>query len=194
MHMARYPGLMLRKARWYLRCNVPVDLVEFLGRREIWRSLGTGDHSLAVRGYRRARADLDQWFDAQRLRRDARERINGDVPRLVTEWFRAAEHRASHDDFDPIGFLDFVARQPGPQLFAELYRDHRGYLTDALQRRVNRQIERAGAKGDRQSFTPCAITRPMPSDVRVQPEKSLTVCSGGRAGTCGTGTAAALGS
>jgi site-specific recombinase XerD len=103
MHMARYPGLRLRKARWYLRCYVPVDLVEFLGRGEVWRSLRTGDHALAVRRYRRARADLDQWFDAQRLRRDARERINGEVPRLVTEWFRAAEHRASHTDFELTG-------------------------------------------------------------------------------------------
>jgi integrase len=30
--------------------------------------------------------------------------------------------------------------------------NHCGYRTDALRRRVNRQIDRAGAKGDRQSF------------------------------------------
>jgi hypothetical protein len=40
---------MARGRRWYLRAKVPVDLASFLGRQEIWRSLGTGDHAAAVK-------------------------------------------------------------------------------------------------------------------------------------------------
>ena len=49
--MAKYPGLMRRKARWYLRAKVPADLITFLGRAEIWQSLKTGEHREAVRRY-----------------------------------------------------------------------------------------------------------------------------------------------
>jgi hypothetical protein len=42
--MAKYPGLMRRGSRWYLRAKVPADLVEEVGRREIWHSLDTGSH------------------------------------------------------------------------------------------------------------------------------------------------------
>ena len=103
--MARYPGLMRRKARWYLRAKIPVDLVEFLGRIEKWQSLRTGDYAVAVKRHHRARADLDAWFEQQRRRRDVGELVNGEVPRLVLDWFRAAEHQASHDDFDLTGDL-----------------------------------------------------------------------------------------
>jgi hypothetical protein len=105
MDVARHPGLMRRKARWYLRAKIPVDLISFLGRHEVWRSLRTGDHALAVKRYHRARADLDAWFEQQRRRRDVGERINGEVPKLVLDWFRAAEHQASHDDFELTGEL-----------------------------------------------------------------------------------------
>jgi integrase len=103
--MARHPGLMARGRRWYLRAKVPVDLGGFLGRQEIWRSLGTGDHAAAVKLYRRARADLDAWFDQQRRRRDAGERLNGEAPRLVTQWFHQQERRAAHTDFALSGEL-----------------------------------------------------------------------------------------
>jgi integrase len=105
MDVARHPGLMRRKARWYLRAKIPVDLIAFLGRHEVWRSLRTGDHALAVKRYRRARADLDAWFEQQRRRRDVGERVNGEVPKLVLDWFRATEHQASHDDFELTGDL-----------------------------------------------------------------------------------------
>ena len=97
--MAKQPGLTRRKTRWYLRTKVPVDLVAFLARREVWRSLRTGDHALAVKRLHRARALLDQWFDQQRVRRDAGERLNGEMPRLVVEAFRETDRRASHADF-----------------------------------------------------------------------------------------------
>jgi hypothetical protein len=59
MDVAKYPGLMPRGTRWYLRAKVPLDLREVLGRHEVWRSLRTGDHREAVKLCRRARADLD---------------------------------------------------------------------------------------------------------------------------------------
>jgi DNA invertase Pin-like site-specific DNA recombinase len=66
--VAKHPGLMRRGTRWYLRAKVPVDLVEIIGRSEVWRSLQTGEHALAVKRFRRARADLATWFlDALRV-------------------------------------------------------------------------------------------------------------------------------
>jgi hypothetical protein len=82
--MAKHPALMARGRRWYLRAKVPADLIAFLGRAEIWRTLQTGDHAVAPKRYRRARADLDEWFDAQRRRRETGERLNGEAPRLVS--------------------------------------------------------------------------------------------------------------
>ena len=55
--MAKYPGLMRRGTRWYLRAKVPADLVEEVGRREIWRSLDTGSHRKAVGRYHQVRGD-----------------------------------------------------------------------------------------------------------------------------------------
>jgi hypothetical protein len=97
--MARYPGLMQPKTRWYLRAKVPHDLIAFLGREEIWRSLQTGDHRLAVRRYTSARADLQRWFDLQRERKAAGERLNGEAPRMAARWLARADREAALADF-----------------------------------------------------------------------------------------------
>jgi hypothetical protein len=86
---------MRRKARWYLRAKVPTDLITFLGREEIWRSLQTGDHRLAVRRYTSARADLQRWSDQQRARKAAGERLNGEAPRLAARWLSRADREAA---------------------------------------------------------------------------------------------------
>ena len=83
--MARYPGLVRRKARWYLRSRIPADLTTFLKRAEVWRSLGTVEFRAAVGRYTLKRAELQRWFDAQRRRRDIGEKLNGEVPRLVVD-------------------------------------------------------------------------------------------------------------
>jgi integrase len=60
-----------------------------------------------------------------------------------------------HPELIRIGLLDYAARQATAghaRLFPELGLDHRGYRTNAAQKSLNRQIEGAGAKGDRQSF------------------------------------------
>ena len=49
--VAKYPGLMRRGTRWYLRVKVPEDIVEAMGRREIWKSLRTGHHRAAKATY-----------------------------------------------------------------------------------------------------------------------------------------------
>jgi integrase len=103
--MARYPGLVRRRARWYLRSRIPADLTDFLKRAELWRSLGTVEFREAVRRYTLKRAELQSWFDQQRRRRDAGQRLNGEAPRLVVDWFRHVEHQAAHADFSLTGEL-----------------------------------------------------------------------------------------
>jgi hypothetical protein len=60
---------MRRGARYYLRVRVPLDLIDIIGRQEIWQSLGTGDHREAVRRYFPARTELQQGFEHARRRR-----------------------------------------------------------------------------------------------------------------------------
>jgi integrase len=57
-----------------------------------------------------------------------------------------------HPELVAIGLMKFAGRQTDARLFPELAVDRRGYRTDAIQKAVNRQMERAGAKGERQSF------------------------------------------
>jgi hypothetical protein len=77
--------------------------IRFLGREEIWRSLQTGDHRLAVRRYTMARADMQRWFDLQRQRKAAGDRLNGEAPRMATRWLSHADREAALADFGLIG-------------------------------------------------------------------------------------------
>lgn len=55
---------------YYVRVRVPLDLVEFMGRKEVWRSLRTKDPKEAKRRCRAALDELDRTFDEQRRHRD----------------------------------------------------------------------------------------------------------------------------
>ena len=59
-------NIVRRGARYYVRCRVPADLVKALGRKEIWKSLGTSDPKEAKRKAHPALAELQREFDAQR--------------------------------------------------------------------------------------------------------------------------------
>jgi hypothetical protein len=99
--VARHPGLMRRGTRYYLRVRVPLDLINTIGRREIWKSLGTGDHREAVRRYFPARTKLQQCFE--QARRPGAGLSSGEVRRLASDCFQAADRRAAHDDFGLLG-------------------------------------------------------------------------------------------
>ena len=71
MDTARQPGPVRRGARYYLRHRIPLDLVETIGRSEVWKSLKTADHREAVRRYIPARAELQEAFDEARREPDA---------------------------------------------------------------------------------------------------------------------------
>jgi integrase len=118
--MARYPGLVRRQARWYLRSRVPADLTDFLKRAEVWRSLGTVEYSQALRRYTTARLTLQRWFDQQRRRRDAGEKLNGQAPGLVANWFQAQEQQTAYLDFDLSGDDLFDALAETEAVLADL--------------------------------------------------------------------------
>src|SRR5262245_18492610 len=120
MDMARHPRHARRGMRYYLRARVPVDLLGFLGREEIWRSLRTGEHAAAVTRHRRARADLDTSFDQQRRRRDAGERLAGEVPELAANWFRQTDGQSARRDFALVGDLLHSALAETEQELVEL--------------------------------------------------------------------------
>ena len=92
---------MRRGARYYLRVRVPLDLIETLGRREIWQSIGTADYREAVRRYFRAQTELQQQFEQARRRRAGLS--NDEARRLASDWLQTTDRRAAHDDFGLLG-------------------------------------------------------------------------------------------
>jgi uncharacterized protein DUF6538 len=97
MDVARHPGLMRRGARYYLRVRVPLDLIESIGRQEIWQSLRTADHREAVHRYFPARTELQQRFENARRRRAGLS--NDEARRLASDWLQAEDRRAASLDF-----------------------------------------------------------------------------------------------
>ena len=86
--MAKYPGLMRRGSRWYLRVKVPADLVEEAGRREIWHSLETGSHRKGVGRYHQAQGEVQALLESarRRLRGGDGEVIDAELRRLAATW------------------------------------------------------------------------------------------------------------
>lgn len=64
--VAKYPGLMRRGTRWYLRVKVPDDVVDAIGKREKWKSLRRGDYQLAKTRYLEERTALERQFNPAR--------------------------------------------------------------------------------------------------------------------------------
>jgi integrase len=92
---------MRRGARYYLRVRVPLDLIDIIGRQEIWQSLGTADHREAVRRYFPARTELQQRFEHARRRRAGLS--NDEARRLASDWLQATDRRAASLDFGLLG-------------------------------------------------------------------------------------------
>lgn len=75
-----------RGAVYYIRIAVPKDLIEVLGRREVWKSLGTRD---AVEARRLARPLLGQLDSEWQLLRQRRDLTQEDAESLI--WRRYSE-------------------------------------------------------------------------------------------------------
>lgn len=99
--MAKYPGLMRRGTKWYLRVSVPGDLVDAIGKREVWRSLRTGDHREAKRRYFEERAKVERQFGSARQGLDALS--EQDIRRMVVQWFDQGDRRSAKADFAALG-------------------------------------------------------------------------------------------
>ncbi|HET6519983.1 MAG TPA: DUF6538 domain-containing protein, partial [Geminicoccaceae bacterium] len=97
--MARHPGLVRRGARYYVRVRIPLDLVETIGRTEVWKSLKTADFREAVRKYFPARAALQETLQEAR-RRAANGKLSVDEAlRIVQAWLRETDRKAATADF-----------------------------------------------------------------------------------------------
>ena len=67
--MSRY-YLFKRDKNYYMRAYVPADLIEFIGRKEIWRSLKATRKDVARRRLRETKKDVDNYFIWAREKRD----------------------------------------------------------------------------------------------------------------------------
>ena len=99
--VARYPGLMLRGSKWYLRMRVPKDLVATIGKREIWRSLRTGDHRKARALYFDKRAALEREFAA--LREGPGQLDDARMRQMVLDWFGQHDRQLAEACFSTHG-------------------------------------------------------------------------------------------
>lgn len=59
-------GFFKRGKTWQIRRAVPSDLQAFLGRKEILKSLRTGDEAEAIRRYRVEATEIDAYFERER--------------------------------------------------------------------------------------------------------------------------------
>ncbi|MFC3208338.1 DUF6538 domain-containing protein [Aquamicrobium soli] len=81
--MEKVTGLIRRGSTYSLRRRVPADLVESLGRREVWVSLGTANYKVAAKAARFASVRLDlEW---ERVREALKEGKPVPVNGTVTE-------------------------------------------------------------------------------------------------------------
>ncbi len=99
--MAKYPGLMRRGTKWYLRAWVPKDLQHVIGTKDKWLSLRTGDYSVAKARYIEERAKVEREFAAAR---NGPPPIDGDeVMQAVADWFASYDQRLAGADFNTHG-------------------------------------------------------------------------------------------
>jgi integrase len=84
-----------------LRVRVPDDLVAVLDQREIWKSLGTGNHGDAKRLY------LDERAKMERKLARAREGLGAlsedEIKAMVVDWFRRIDRAMTEADFKARG-------------------------------------------------------------------------------------------
>ena len=74
--MAKVAGLIRRGNTFSFRRRIPSDLVEALGRKEVWVALGTSDYKLAAKEARLASVRLDLQWERQREALKRGEDIN----------------------------------------------------------------------------------------------------------------------
>jgi integrase len=99
--MSKNPGPVRRGTRWYIRVRVPDDLVDTIGKREIWKSLGTGDHRKAKALYPKERAKVERQFATAR---DGLATLaDEDMQRMVIRWFDQHDRQAAEADFGTWG-------------------------------------------------------------------------------------------
>ncbi len=99
--MAKNPGPVKRGTRWYLRVRVPEDLVDRIGKREISKSLGTGDHRKAKARYPEERAKVERRFAAARDGLGALS--EPDIRRMVARWFDGEDRQWAEAAYSVFG-------------------------------------------------------------------------------------------
>lgn len=102
--MSLVTNVFRRGAIFYFRARVPARLIPVVGRRELWRSLRTGDARMARQRASRAILLTDAlWHDLERLM-SSRVPSRSEVKALIDQWLKAeldrdeALRRASEPD------------------------------------------------------------------------------------------------
>lgn len=109
----RFRGLSLVGNTWTVRKGVPADVRERIGKRELLKSLQTGDEVEARRFYPGVWADFDQIIATARAANAAdagSEQIDlKEIDRLIAQWL-LAEHRVPGAQIDDLTTPWFIQR------------------------------------------------------------------------------------
>ena len=107
----KHPRLQRRGARYWFRCRVPFDLFDHYRKREITRSLGTGELREALRLVRRMSAAQEAEFDRIRAGRTIVELTDAQVEALTEEHYVNVLllDQTNRDRGLPEGMYDLVA-------------------------------------------------------------------------------------
>lgn len=81
-----------RGGKWTIVRKVPTDVVEQFGRKQVWRSLNTGDLSMANTRYLAVMAEIEAEFDKARLNQASSKPMSlntVDIEWIARNWFYA---------------------------------------------------------------------------------------------------------
>ena len=146
--MPKISRLQRKGHKFYCRVTVPKDLREVVGRTEIVRALGTGQHRLAVERCRRVSAEIDaELAEAWWKLRPLATLTEHDIKQMAMLWLHRAERRAEAEVAEGIGTteaLDNLDADVGDLLD----RDDPVALA-SVQAAADRLLKEAGAEPDR---------------------------------------------
>jgi integrase len=146
--VAKHPGLTLRGARWYARIQVPKDLWGVVGKVEIWRSMRTGLHRVAVSRFKNFQAEMAETFERARTRR--RHGVSdAELRRLVRSWFADVDKRAADSDAAVFGRDLAHALSNVDEDIGMLVGGEDELVLPAVQKEADRLLARAGIKIDK---------------------------------------------
>jgi len=130
--MSKHLHLTKRGETWVIRRRVPANIVDAVGKKEVWRTLGTKDKSVAVRRYPATLEALEREFEIATSRSDSTKPVSlekFDVRWEARQWFIQENQELELNDT-----AEFNSNQEKEEVIQELSQE----LDDYKSRNIHR--------------------------------------------------------